>query len=283
MIMKLSNEDIEIKLLIETIRLKYGYDFSQYALASLTRRFMNTLSETRLKKLSEMIPLLLYNKDFFNKFMLNISVKSTEMFRDPLFFSALRNKVIPYLRSFPIIKIWSAGIATGEEIYSIAILLKEEGLYDKSIIYATDLNDAAIDVAKKGIYPASEIKKFTQNYQKAGGKRSLSDYYYADYNSAIFDRSLIKNIVFSNYNLVSDQVFGEMNLIFCRNVMIYFNKELQDRVLKLLSDSLCYNGFLCLGSKESLEFSTICNDYIPFDKEQKIYHKKTANKGGELE
>lgn len=277
--MKIDNEDIEIKLLIEAVRMKYGYDFSQYALASLTRRFKKSLTESRLKRLSEMIPLLIYDKEFFNRFMLNMSVKSTEMFRDPSFYSALRNKVIPYLRSFPIIKIWSAGIATGEEAYSIAVLLKEEGLYDKSIIYATDFNDAAIETAKKGIYPASEIKKYTLNYQKAGGKKSFSDYYYAEYDSAIFDRSLIKNIVFANYNLVSDQVFGEMNLILCRNVMIYFNKDLQNHVLGLLSESLCYNGFLCLGSKENIDFSDISNDYIPFDEEQKIYHKKTPSKG----
>ena len=270
----MENEEIEIKVLLEAVKLKYGYDFSGYADASLARRIKKSMEEANYKNISELIPHILYNKDDFHSFFLNLSVNVTEMFRDPLFFLALREKVIPYLKTFPFIKIWSAGSSTGEEVYSLAILLKEEGLYDKTMIYATDFNDVVLDLAKKGIYSIDNIKKHTLNYQKSGGKTSFGNYYHADYDLAIFDKSLKENIVFANHNLVTDEIFGEMNLILCRNVLIYFNMELQDRVFTLFKDSLRTNGILALGSRETIEFSSIAKDFVPMVKERKIYQKK---------
>jgi chemotaxis protein methyltransferase CheR len=273
----MDNQDIEIKLLIDAIRLKYGYDFRQYSGASLTRRVKKGLAGTDFKNISEMIPQIIHDKAFFNSFLSNLSVNVTKMFRDPLFFLSFREKVVPYLKTFPFIKVWSVGASTGEEVYSLAIVLKEEGLYEKSLIYATDFNDTVLSIAKKGIYSNEDIKKSTLNYQKAGGKNSFASYYHADYDSVIFDRALKKNIVFANHNLVTDSVFGEMNLIFCRNVLIYFNKDLQNKVFNLFSESLCNNGFLCLGSKESISFSDIADSFVPVVKKQRIFQKKSKH------
>lgn len=270
----MDNEELEITLLIETMRQRYGYDFRGYARASLTRRIKKGMEETDYTRISELIPAIIYDRNFFVKFVRNLSVHVTEMFRDPHFFKALRKDVVPYLETFPFIKIWSAGIATGEEVYSLAILLKEEGLYDKSRIYATDFSDLVLEKAEKGIYPADIIKKSTKNYQESGGKRSFGNYYYAEYDSAIFDRSLKENIVFANHNVVTDSVFGEMNLILCRNVLIYFDTNLQNRVLQLFCDSLRPNGFLCLGSKETLEFSGVKDRFVCLTRGQKIFQKK---------
>ena len=268
------NEEIEIKLLITAIKLKYGYDFSNYSKASLNRRIRQGLKQSEFNNILELIPEIVYNKSFFNEFVENLSVNVTEMFRDPQVYKTIREKVIPYLKTFPFIKIWSAGISTGEEVYSLAILLKEEGIYYKSLIYATDFNDSVLDKAKKGIYPIRKIKQNTKNYQESGGKESLANYYHADYDSAIFDRKLRENIVFANHNLVTDNIFGEMNLILCRNVLIYFNNKLQNRVLQLFESSLCQNGFLCLGNKETIDFSDISSLFIKIDDKMKIYQKK---------
>ncbi len=273
----MDNEELEIKLLLEAMLQKYGYDFREYARASLTRRIHKGLEETNYTRISEIIPEIIYNKEFFKKFVSHLSIHVTEMFRDPTFFKALREVVVPYLTTFPFIKIWSAGVSTGEEVYSLAILLKEEGLYDKTRIYATDFNDAVLEKAKKGIYPAELIKKSTRNYQASGGKKSFGNYYYAEYDSAIFDSSLQENIVFANHNIVTDSVFGEMNLILCRNVLIYFDSKLQNRVLQLFFDSLRPNGFLCLGSKETIDFSVVKEHFIHLTKRQKIFQKKRKN------
>lgn len=273
----MDNEELEINLLLETMLQKYGYDFREYARASLTRRIHKGLEETNCTKISELIPEIIHNKEFFKKFVSHLSIHVTEMFRDPTFFKALREVVVPYLTTFPFIKIWSAGVSTGEEVYSLAILLKEEGLYDKSRIYATDFNDAVLEKAKRGIYPAELIKNSTRNYQASGGKKSFGNYYYAEYDSAIFDRSLQENIVFANHNIVTDSVFGEMNLILCRNVLIYFDSKLQNRVLQLFFDSLRPNGFLCLGSKETIDFSVVKEHFIHLTKRQKIFQKKRKN------
>ena len=270
----MDNEELEITLLLDAMRYRYGYDFRGYARASLTRRIRKGLEESPFEKISEMIPAIIYDRAFFSIFVRNLSVHVTEMFRDPEFFYALRKKVVPYLKTFPFIKIWSAGIATGEEVYSLAILLKEEGLYDKSRIYATDFSDTVLESAKKGIYSTELIKKNTKNYQESGGRKSFGNYYHADYNSAIFDRSLKENIVFANHNIVTDSVFGEMNLILCRNVLIYFDADLQNRVLQLFFDSLRPNGFLCLGNKETLEFSGVKEYFVHFVKKQKVFQKK---------
>lgn len=269
----MNNEELEITLLLDAIRYRYGYDFREYAKASLTRRIRKGLEESDFHKISELIPAIIYDKTFFSQFVRNLSVHVTEMFRDPSFFLGLRNNVVPYLKTFPFLKIWSAGISTGEEVYSLAILLKEEGLYERSRIYATDFSDTVLEKAKKGIYSSELIKKNTKNYQDSGGKKSFSNYYYADYNSAIFDRSLKENIVFANHNMVADTVFGEMHLILCRNVLIYFDTNLQNRVFQLFFDSLKPNGFLCLGSKETLDFSGVKDNFTPFVSKQKIFQK----------
>lgn len=267
-------EELEIDLLLQAMLKRYGYDFRGYARASLTRRIRKGLEGTGMTRISQLIPRIVHDQEFFRRFVQNLSVNVTEMFRDPQFFRALREKVLPYLETFPYLRIWSAGIATGEEVYSLAILLKEEGLYDRTRIYATDFSDTVLEKAEKGIYSIELIKKSTRNYQASNGKRSFGDYYYAEYESAIFDRSLRDNIVFANHNIVTDGVFGEMHLILCRNVLIYFDTDLQSRVLELFLESLRTNGFLCLGGKETIEFSKVKDYFIHFAKGQKIYQKK---------
>lgn len=268
-------EEIEIDLLLEALFRRYGYDFRHYAKASITRRIRHLLEKSGRSRISEMIPELLYDKSFFEKIVYDFSITVTEMFRDPGFYRAIREKVIPYLKTYPFIKIWHAGCATGEEVYSIAIVLKEEGLYDRATIFATDFNNAALAKGKEGIYSLENIKQYTLNYQDAGGTSSFSEYYHAQYDSVIMDQSLKKNITFANHNLVTDNTFSEMHLILCRNVLIYFNKTLQDRVLRLFHDSLIHGGFLCLGTKESRRFSDVTGDYKRIDNKQKIYQKKT--------
>ncbi len=266
-------ENLEIDILLDAIYKRYGYDFRNYARASLKRRIYNFVNKRELNRPSEIIAELLHNEQLFNELIFNISVTVTEMFRDPTFYKAVREKVVPHLRSYPFLKIWHAGCASGEEVYSFAILLKEENLYDRCKIYATDFNDQALDKAKEAIYPVEQIKKHTKNYQKAGGKNSFSDYYHSEYESGILDSSLKKNITFANHNLVSDSSFGEMNIIICRNVLIYFNKSLQNHVLNLFDESLIQNGFLCMGSKESLMFSEIRDKFSDFEKKEKVFKK----------
>ena len=271
--------NIEISLLLEAIFQRYGYDFRNYARASIKRRLLSFLAtypqlvETEDEKISRLIPQILYDEDLFQKLLQYFSITVTEMFRDPESFKALRERVIPYLKTFPHVRIWHAGCSTGEEVYSIAIILKEEGLYDKATIYATDFNDEALDNARKGIYKLENGKEFSKNYQKSGGKKSLASYYHANYDAMIFDKSLRKNVTFSNHNLVLDGSFGEMHLILCRNVLIYFDKTLQSRIFNLFDESLCDNGFLGLGSKETLNFSNAEKDFSVFDKKWKIYQK----------
>ncbi len=203
-----------------------------------------------------------------------MTVQVSEMFRDPQYFLALRKEVIPHLRTYPSLKIWIAGCSSGEEVYSMAILLREEGLYDRSMIYATDINMDALQKARAGIYELDRIKLFSENYQKSGGKSSLSDYFVADYGAAAFDKTLTDRVAFSDHSLVSDSVFGEMQLVSCRNVLIYFDRDLQDRAVGLFKDSLSYNGFLGLGSKESLRFNAHTNSFIEFSRDNRIYQKK---------
>ncbi len=267
-------ENIEIQLLVEAIKSCYGYDFRHYARASLKRRILQGVSKSGVKTISDMIPRLIHDPKFFSFLLTDFSIVVTEMFRDPKFYVMMRKKVMPVLKSYPFIKIWHAGCASGEEVYSMAVMLKEEGLYDRAQIYATDFNDVALKMAKDGIYPMKNIKKYTSNYQKSGGKASLADYYHGKYDSVIMNKSLKKNIVFANHNLATDEVFGEINLILCRNVLIYFDRTLQNRVFGLFKDSLCHNGFLCLGNRESLLFSNIQDDFIDFSKNEKIYQRK---------
>ena len=274
---QLEKEHMEISLLTKAIRRCYGYDFCHYARASLRRRILQGCQRLKVKHISELISKILYEPDVFAELLKDFSVVVTEMFRDPHFYAVLRKKVIPVLKTYPFIKVWHAGCATGEEVYSLAIVLKEEGLYDRTQIYATDFNDEALNSAKEGIFAMKNVKLFTENYQKAGGKQSLSDYYHGKYDSIIMEQSLKENITFANHNLSTDYSFSDMNLILCRNVMIYFDRKLQNRVLKLFADSLQHNAFLCLGNKETLVFSEIKNQFIGFDKKEKIYQRKVSN------
>ncbi len=272
-------ENLEIDILIDAIYKRYGYDFRNYARASFNRRIFDFIENNNLNRPSEILTELLYSEQYFKKFICNISVTVTEMFRDPIFYEIIRDKVIPHLKSYPILKIWHAGCATGEEVYSFAILLKEEGLYDKCKIYATDFNDQALTSAKEAIYSKGHMKKHSLNYQKSSGKKSFSDYYDSKYDSkydsVIMNSSLKKNITFANHNLVTDASPGEMNIIICRNVLIYFNKSLQNHVLNLFNNSLIPGGFLCLGGRESIMFSDIEYKFTDIDMKENIYQKKS--------
>lgn len=268
-------ENIELQLLLQAIYLKYGYDFRNYARASIKRRILQRLEKDKIPNVSSMQHKVLYDISFFEKLLLDLSINVTEMFRDPSFYQALRKYVIPQLKEYPYLKIWHAGCSTGEEAYSMAILLKEENLYDRTQIYATDMNEIVLKQAREGIFPISKLKQYTSNYQKAGGQESFSDYYSAHYDHVVMDKSLRKNILFSDHNLATDEVFGEMHLILCRNVLIYFNRELQNRVIGLFTESLCHSGILGLGTKESIRLSEYSNDFEDICKEEKIYRKKT--------
>jgi len=272
-------DNIELKVFLEAIFLKYGYDFRNYSTASIKRRIRQRMNLAGVMHLAEMQHRVLHDTNFFHTLLLDLSVNVTEMFRDPSFYLALRKTVVPILKTYPFIKIWHAGCSSGEEVYSMAILLKEEGLLEKSLIYATDFNDVVLMKAREGIYPTERIKDYTVNYQKAGGKRPFSDYYTSKYDAAIMDKSLKKNIVFSNHNLATDSVFGEMHLVMCRNVLIYFDRELQDKAIGLFNDSLVRSGILCLGSKESLRFSKHAEFYKELLAQEKIYQKKSRRDG----
>jgi len=267
-------ETIELELFLEALYRRYGYDFRHYTRASVHRRARHFLASSGYQHLSELIPLLLRDENFAQQAIYHFSITVTEMFRDPDFYQAFRKTVTPYLQTYPFIKIWVAGCATGEEVYSLAIVLKEEGLYDRTTIYATDFNETALKKAAEGIYPLKEIQQYTGNYQKSGGKGSFSDYYHAEYKSAIIDASLKANLTFAQHNLVTDSVFSEVQLVFCRNVLIYFDRSLQNWVLNTFANSLGRGGFLCLGTKETLEFSSIFDQFKPVNLEERIYQKR---------
>ena len=272
--MDTENENIEINLLLEGIFQKYGYDFRDYSRASIKRRVQHTLSMFGFKNVMEMLYQVLHDEKFFNTLLMNFSINVTEMFRDPTFYQALNKMIISDLSKRSFIRIWHAGCATGEEAYSMAIVLKEAGLYERTRIYATDFNEEVIRKAREGIYPIDHIIKYGNNYAKSTGKKNFSKYYTARYDYAIMDRSLRKNIIFSDYNLVTDHVFCEMDLIVCRNVLIYFNKKLQNRVISLFIDSLGPKGYLCLGLQESIKFSDHADHFIEVARKEKIYQKK---------
>jgi chemotaxis protein methyltransferase CheR len=266
-------EQGDVKALLESIRFRYGYDFTDYAEASVRRRIIYFMTARKIEHLDELANLILQNEKLFEEFIHVISVTVTEMFRDPSFYRSLRDNVMKRLATYPFIKIWMAGCATGEEVYSIAILLKEEGLLNRSVIYATDINQKSLQIAKEGVYPVENMKQHTANYQKSGGVESFSDYYIAKYDSVMFDKSLKQNIVFSPHNLAVDKSFNEFQLIICRNVMIYFNQQLQNKVIHLFYESLCPFGYLGLGNKESLLFSERRREFEEVDKKEKIFMK----------
>lgn len=268
------NEDIEIALLVEGIYLKYGYDFRNYSKAHIKRRVLRNFSKSGLDSISDMQHRMLYDREFFGSLLCDFSINVTEMFRDPVFYKSFRINVIPILKTYPFIRIWHAGCSTGEEVYSMAIVLKEEGLYERTQIYATDFNVTVLEKAREGIYSIDNISEYEKNYRQSGGTLSLTDYYTPKYDSIIMNQSLKKKITFAEHNLVTDGVFGEMNVIVCRNVLIYFNKQLQNSVINLFLDSLGNGCFLCLGLKESVEFSSKRNNFEIISDSEKIYRKK---------
>lgn len=270
--------NIEIKLLMEGIFQVYGHDFREYSEASLRRRVMQWLSSSNFKTISLAQSELLRDSTLFDSLLRGITVNVSEMFRDPTFFKALREQVIPHLKTYPFVKIWLAGCSTGEEAYSMAILLLEEGLKGRFRIYATDINEEVIRKAQEGIYPLQELQNFTRNYQHAGGTGSFADYYTARYDYAILSPKLRDNIVFAAHNLAVDGDFGEMNVILCRNVMIYFKQPLKERVLELFDSSLIAGGFLCLGTKESLDNRKISSRYEAVTQRMQIYRKRYEKK-----
>ncbi|MCH4887881.1 protein-glutamate O-methyltransferase CheR [Acidaminobacter sp. JC074] len=269
-------ENIEIKLLLDAIYMRYGYDYRDYTLSHVKRRVLYRLERSGCKTISELMSKVLYDYETFGLLQVDLSINVTEMFRYPQFFTDLREKVIPMLKTYPSIKIWHAGCSTGEEVVSMAILLKEEGLLGKSTIYATDINEHVLAIAEKGIYDIKHVQAWTKNYQEAGGNRSFSEYYTAKFDSVIFDQDLYDHIVFTKHNLIQDKQFITANLIVCRNVLIYFNKGLKNTVLDLLDDSLVAGGILGIGSKESLQFTSLEGKYDTLSSKGRIYKKQSG-------
>jgi chemotaxis protein methyltransferase CheR len=266
-------EKTEISMLLEGIYHRYGYDFRNYAYSSIKRRIWHRIHCEKLNRISQLLEKVLHDPACLKRLLEDFSINVTEMFRDPSFFLSFRKNVVPILKTYPFVRIWHAGCSTGEEVYSMAILLKEEGLYDKSRIYATDINHEVLSVAKAGIYAMERMKLYTKNYHKAGGTQDFSQYYTAKYNAVKFHSYLQKNIVFAQHNLVTDQSFNEFNVIICRNVMIYFDKLLQNRVHALFYDSLSHFGILGLGNKETMAFTEYADSYEVVDLREKIYRR----------
>jgi chemotaxis protein methyltransferase CheR len=262
----------EMEMLLDDMYQQYGYDFTGYSRASLVRRIRRLIINDKLPSFAELRYRIRNEPKYFAHAIEEISVNVTEMLRDPAFYKSIIEKVIPILATYPFIRIWHAGCATGEEVYSMAILLQEAGLLEKSLIYGTDINPAALEKARQGIFPIGYMQQYSRNYIAAGGRNDFSAYYTANYHLAKFDGSLSDKMIFSTHNLVTDSSFNSFQLIFCRNVMIYFDKKLQDRVLNVFDNSLEQFGFLALGSKESLRFSPIANRYTQIEKE-KIWRK----------
>lgn len=265
--------NIELLLLMEAIYLKYSYDFRDYSVASQKRRVLHAMHQLDCASISELQARVLHEPDIFARLLQYLTIPTSEMFRDPAYFSALRELVVPHLQTYPSIKIWIAGCSTGEEVYSMAILLKEEGLLDRAIIYATDINPQSLEKAKKGVYPLDRMRAYTDSYQMAGGRAAFSDYFTAAYGGVLFDRSLTDNVSFADHSLATDSVFSEMHLVCCRNVLIYFNRTLQERALGLFHESLCHRGFLGLGSKESIDFSSYSTRFEHIAKAERLFRK----------
>jgi chemotaxis protein methyltransferase CheR len=267
-------DDIELRLLLEAIFQKYHYDFRGYSSASVKRRLTRAKERFECESYSMLQDRVLHEPGILPELLSYLTVQVSEMFRDPSYFLALREKVVPYLKTYPSLKVWVAGCSSGEELYSLAILFREEGLEARTMFYGTDINTEALRKAEKGVYPLDQIPLFTKNHVASGGKSSLSDYYTAAYGSAVLDKSLRKRVVFSDHSLVTDAVFAEVQLVSCRNVLIYFDRELQDRAIGLFRDSLSHKAFLGLGSKESLRLSRYSGDFTEFVKEERIYQKR---------
>ena len=266
-------DEIELSLLLEGVYRRYGFDFREYAPASLRRRVWRRVHAEGVTTLSALQDKLLHDPACMERLLLDLSINVTAMFRDPTFYVAFREKVVPLLRTYPFTRVWVAGCSTGEEVYSLAILLHEAGVYERTRIYATDINDAVLDRARSGVFPLDKMREYTQNYISAGGEQAFSEYYVAKYDGAQFQRSLVENVVFAQHNLVSDRSFNEFNVVVCRNVMIYFDRALQDRVHRLFYDSLINFGVLALGAKESIRFSPFEDRYEELDAAERLYKK----------
>ena len=265
--------DADLGTLLDTIFQRYHYDFRAYAPASLKRRVRSALTHFGYDSVTALEEHLSHDAQLFSELLRFLTVQVSDLFRDPSYYRSLREKVVPYLRTYPSLKVWVAGCATGEEAYSLAILLAEEGLLERTLIYATDINPQSLRAAEAGIYDVERFKRFSENYLAAGGKASLSDYYTARYSSAVFERALKKAILFSDHSLATDSAFAEVELASCRNVLIYFERELQDRAVGVLRDSLCRKGFLGLGLKETLRFSAHATAFVEFVREDRIYQR----------
>jgi chemotaxis protein methyltransferase CheR len=266
-------EQLEVELLLEAVFRRYGFDFREYAAASLKRRLWRRMNAEHLTTITQLQDRLLHDPQCMERLLLDLSINVTAMFRDPSFYVAFREQVVPALHTYPFTRIWCAGCSTGEEVYSLAILLQEEELYDRTRIYATDINEAVLETAKAGVFRLDRMKQYTQNYIRAGGKRDFSEYYVAAYDGARFSRSLTENVVFAQHNLATDRAFNEFNVVVCRNVMIYFDKTLQNRVHDLFYESLDRFGILALGHKESVAFTAHAEAYEVIDPAERIYRK----------
>jgi chemotaxis protein methyltransferase CheR len=266
-------EAVETQLLMEGIFRHYGFDFRDYSLPSLKRRVWKRIYEEGLSTISGLQEKVLHDSSCMERLLLDLSINTTAMFRDPSFYLSFRRKVVPLLRTYPFVRIWHAGCSTGEEVYSMAILLQEEGLYDRCRIYATDINEAVLQKAKDGIFPVATMQENTANYMAAGGTGTFSEYYTARYDYAIFRPSLRENVVFAQHNLVTDASFNHFNVIFCRNVLIYFNNTLQDRVQKLFLNSMEMFGILGLGKKETIRYTAVADCYDDIDRDERLYRR----------
>ncbi|MGE7666459.1 CheR family methyltransferase [Ureibacillus composti] len=266
-------EKLEIKLLLDGLYAWCGYDYRDYAYPSIKRRVLHRMQAEKLPTITSLLNKVLHDPTCLQRLIADFSINVTEMFRDPLFFKDFRENVVPLLKTYPSIRIWHAGCASGEEVYSMAILLQEEGLYEKAKIYATDINSDVLKIAKNGYFPLEHMRKYTQNYMQSGGQRAFSNYYKVTNAGVKFDPNLMKNVVFAQHNLVTDSSFNEFHVILCRNVLIYFNKDLQNKVHELFYESLGMFGFLGLGDKETIYYTDYANVYEDVSKKQKIYRK----------
>ncbi|KAF1053865.1 MAG: Chemotaxis protein methyltransferase [Stenotrophomonas maltophilia] len=268
------SQDIELRLLIEAIYLQYSYDFRDYSGSSLKRRVLHATQLFDCRSISGLQERILHDAHAFHELLQYLTISVSEMFRDPSYFRALREEVVPVLRTYPSLKVWVAGCSTGEEVHSLAILLHEEGLLERTLIYATDINPRSLDQARRGIYAIDDIAQYSENYRASGGRGSLSDYYTSAYDGALFDKMLRRNVTFADHSLATDSVFSETHLVSCRNVLIYFNKPLQDRAIGLFHESLCHRGFLGLGSKESLDFTSYAGDFEVVNRRERVFRKR---------
>lgn len=266
-------EHVEINLLLEAVYQRYGYDFRSYSRASVDRRVRLFIQKRGVKSVSDLIPLLIHDPEVFSALSQQFSVSVSDMFRDPFVFRTIKEKAIPMLKTFAFVKAWAVGCATGEEVYSLAVLFKESGMLDRCTLFGTDFNDDVLEKARHGVFPMDRIQGFTRNYQESGGTGSFSDYYHSAYQAAAMNSELKRRITFANHNLAADQVFGEMHLVLCRNVLIYFNRELQNRALRIIADSLIRGGYFVMGTREDLRFSEVADQFVVVDDKARIYRK----------